>query len=219
MVKIGEDEWTVVGVVGNVRHSGLDVDVEPMIHLPLTQQPTHALSFIVRTSGEPLQLLPQLRQSVWSVDANVPITRVNTMASLVAKSGSDERYRTLLMMVFAVAAVVVATGGVFSVTAQGVERQTRELGIRIALGARAQKLIGMVLEESLVTAGLGTVTGLLFALWATRVLSRFLFNVAATDPLTYALAAVLLVGACIVASVLPARRASRVDPIEVLRAD
>jgi putative ABC transport system permease protein len=220
---IGENESTVVGIVGNVRHGGLGLDVEPMIHLPHSRYPSqglgYALSFVVRTVGDPLQLLPRLRQAVWSVDPDVPITRVNTMESLVAESSSDERYRTLLMMVFAIAAVIVATGGVFSVTAQGVERQTRDLGIRIALGARAERLLGMVLKGSLITAAVGTASGLLVALWATRVLSRFLFGVESSDPLTYGLVGALLIGVCLAASVLPARRASRVDPIEVLRTE
>ena len=162
-------------------------------------------------------MLPQLRQAVWSVDANVPVTRVSTMASLVAASGSDERFRTLLMMVFACTAVVVATGGVFSVTAQGVSRHTRELGIRLALGA--QGLLKMVLRGSLITALVGTTTGLLAALWVTRLLSNLVFAVKTSDPITYGLAAALLIGVCMMASVLPARRASNVDPAEVLRAE
>jgi putative ABC transport system permease protein len=222
-LRIGEDEWSVIGIVGNVRHGGLASDVEPMIHLPYGQHPTpglgHALSYVVRTVGEPLQLLPELRQAVWSVDPDVPITRVSTMESLVAESGSDERYRTMVMMVFAITAVVVATGGVFSVTAQGVERQARELGIRMALGARAERLVGTVLKGSLVTAVVGTVSGLLVALWSTRVLSRFLFGVESSDPFTYGLVGALLIGVCVGASALPARRASRVDPIEVLRTE
>jgi predicted permease len=216
-LELGNETWTVVGIVGNVRHAGLDVEVEPMAHLPQSQHPTHGLSFVARTSGDPSHVLPQLRQAVWSLDPNVPVTRVNTMANLVAESGSDERYRTLLMMVFAVAAVVVAAGGVFSVTAQGVARQTRELGIRLALGAREHSLSRMVLRGSLITAVMGTTTGLLAAFWVTRLLSKFLFAIGTSDPLTYGLAATLLVGVCMMASVLPARRASRVDPVEVLK--
>ncbi len=222
-LRIGETESTVVGIVGDVRHGGLSLDIEPMIHLPHSQHPSqgmgYALSYVVRTAGEPLQLLPQIQQAVWAVDPDVPITRINTMESLVAESGSDERYRTLLMMVFAFAAVVVATGGVFSVTAQGVQRQTRELGIRMALGARAEKVLGMVLKGSLVTAVIGVGSGLLVALWTTRVLSNFLFGVESSDPLTYVLVGLLLTGVCLWASMLPARRASRVDPIEVLRTE
>jgi putative ABC transport system permease protein len=222
-LNIGEGEATVVGIVGNVRHGGLDLEVEPMIHLPLSQYHSqgmgYALSYVVRTVGEPLRLLSQLRQAVWSVDPDVPITRVNTMESLVAESGSDERYRTLLMMVFAIAAVVVAIGGVFSVTTQGVERQTRELGIRMALGARSERLLRMVLKGSLVPSLVGIGSGLLAALCATRVLSRFLFGVESSDPLTYGLVGALLIGVCVTASILPARRASRVDPVEVLRAE
>jgi predicted permease len=218
-VELGNEEWTIVGIVGNVRHAGLDVEVEPMAFLPQSQHQTFELSFVARTSVEPSLLLPLLRQAVWSVDPNVPVTRMKTMASLVAESGSQERYRTLLMILFAVTAVVLAAGGVFGVAAQGVARQTRELGIRLALGARENSLLGMVLRGSMLMAVAGTTAGLLLAMWTSRFLSSFLFAIEASDPLTYGLAAMLLIAVCVVASLLPAKRASRVDPVEVLRAE
>ncbi len=218
-VELGNDTWTVVGIVGDVRHVGLGVDVEPMFHLPSYQHPTHGMSLVARTEGDPRRLLPQLRKAVWSVDANVPVTRVNTMTSLISESGSDERYRTLLMLVFSITAVVLATTGIFGVTAQGVANRTREMGIRMALGARENGLVGMVLRGSLFTTLVGTAIGLVAALWATRLLSQFLFAVETSDPLTYGTVALLLVMVCLVASYFPARRASRVDPVEVLRAE
>jgi predicted permease len=218
-VELGNDEWTIVGIVGNVMHAGLSVEVEPMAFLPQSQHQTFELSFVARTSLEPSQLLPQLRQAVWSVDPNVPVTRMKTMEALVNESGSQDRYRTLLMMLFAATAVVLAAVGVFGVTAQGVARHTRELGIRLALGARESNLLGMVLRGSLLTALTGTTVGLLLALWVGRLLSQFLFAIEASDPLTFGLAAALLIAVCTMASLLPAKRAGRVDPVEVLRAE
>lgn len=218
-VEFANDTWTVVGIVGDVRHGGLDAAVEPMFYLPSYQHPTHNMSFVARTQGDPRHLLPQLRQAVWSVDASVPVTRVTTMSSLISASGSDERYRTLLMLVFSIAAVILATTGIFGVTAQGVARRSREMGIRMALGAREKGLVGLVLRGSLFTALVGTALGLVAALWVTRLLVQFLFAIKPSDPLTYSLVALLLITVCLVASYVPARRISRVDPAEVLRVE
>jgi predicted lysophospholipase L1 biosynthesis ABC-type transport system permease subunit len=218
-LEIGPDTWTVVGIVGDVRHAGLDVDVEPMVHLPFYQQPAPGLSMVVRTEADPRLLLPEVRRAVWSVDANVPVTRVSTMTSLISESGSEERYRTLLMLVFSVAAAVLAATGIFGVTAQGVALRSREMGIRMALGARGTGLVGGAVKSTLLIAVTGTVAGLIVALWTSRLLSRFLYDIKPTDPITYVAVAALILMVCLLASYAPARRIASVDPVVVLRAE
>jgi putative ABC transport system permease protein len=218
-VELGGDTWTIVGIVGDVRHAGLDEEVAPMLYLPLYQHPTHAVSFVARINGDPQQMLSQLQREVWSIDANVPVTRARMMSALVSESSREDRYRALLMLVFSATATVLAAAGIFGVTAQGVTRQTREMGIRLALGAEQSGLVGMVLRGSLVTALLGAAVGLAAAFWTSRLLSQFLFGVEASDLVTYGSVALFLVAVCLAASFLPARRVTRVDPVEVLRVE
>jgi ABC-type antimicrobial peptide transport system permease subunit len=160
-----------------------------------------------------------MRNAVWSLDRDLAITQSGTMASLISRSASDERYRTLLMGVFGVLASVLAGVGVFGVTARAVALRTREMGIRMALGAREAGMVTAILGGSMVTSLLGITVGVFVALWVSRAVSGFLFDVEPSDPLTYALVAASLLILCLLASYLPARRITRVNPIDVLRTE
>jgi ABC-type antimicrobial peptide transport system permease subunit len=160
-----------------------------------------------------------MRSAVWSVDDALAITQSGTMESLISKSASDERYRTLLMGVFGFLAAVLAAVGVFGVTARAVSRRTREMGIRMALGQRESGIVANILRGTLVVGILGTVVGITAALWTSKAVSGLLFDVETSDPITYGTVACTLLGVCLLAGYIPARRITRVDPVEVLRAE
>ena len=210
--------WTIVGVVGDVLHTSLSSKGEPTIYVSFAQLPRRNLTLIARTSGDPAQALPALQQAVWSVDPDIPVTKPGTMSALVAESTAEARYRTLLILVFGAMAALLAAAGVFSVTARQVAQRNREMGIRMALGAKHISLVGDVLRESLLAGLAGTALGLAGALWLSQLLSRFIFEVETWDPVTYGLVALLLVLVCLTAGYLPARRIARVDPVRVLEA-
>ncbi len=210
---------TVVGIVSDVHRETLDTDPEPTFYVPFVQFSRGEVSFAARTKVAPDQAIPLMREAVWSVDEKIAITEAGTMASLIARSTSEERYRTLLMTVFGVMAAILAAVGIFGVTARAVAHKTREFGIRMALGARDRGLVRMVLRAGLVTVAAGIVLGLLGASWASALLHRFLFDVESSDPLTYGAVALLLVVVCLSASYLPARRITSVNPVNVLRSE
>lgn len=213
----GDGPWTIVGVVADVRHSTLSTEGEPTFYIPFTQVPRRDLNLVARTEGDPAQRLASLQEAIWSVDPEMPITEVSTMTELISRAGRDDRYRTVLILLFAVMAALLSAVGIFGVTARAVAQRTREMGIRMALGARAPSLVGDVLRRSFTLAASGTLVGLLSAWWASRLMSYFLFGIDARDPLTYGAVASLLFCVCLCASLVPAVRAARVAPMRVLR--
>ena len=215
--------FTVVGVIGDVLHESLHAEAQPTFYVPAAQtietRPITRFSFVMRHIGDPQTLIPPIRETVWSVDPGVPVTQVTSVSSLLAKSASNERFRTLLMAVFGVSAALLAGAGLYGVTARSVARRTRELGIKMALGATGRGLVGSTVRTGARTAALGIVLGLLASFIAARLLSGFLFGVEASDPLTYVCVAALVVVVCLAASYVPARRITKLDPAEVLRAE
>jgi predicted permease len=210
------DTLTVVGIAGDLRHESMDAEYLPTLYYPLALDPGSRLSFVVRTEGDPTPLLPQLRQAVWAVDGDAPVTRVGSLDSLISRSARNERFRTVLMMTFGLCATLLAGAGVFGVTSRVVAHRRRELGIRTALGARGEGLVRLALGATLRPSTVGFALGLLGALWVIRLLARFLFGVESWDPATYVSAAVILLGLTLLAGYLPARRAAQVDPVRVL---
>jgi len=210
------DTLTVVGIVGDVHHESMDAEVLPTLYRPLAQGNESVLSFVVRTSGDPEALLSQLRTPIWSVDSDAPIRRTASVVSLMAGSARDERFRTVLMMVFGVCAALLAGAGVYGVTARGVSRRAQEMGIRMALGARGGSLVGMIVVGGLTTGVIGIGLGLLGALGTSRFLTRYLFEVEGWDPLTYGAVAAATLVLSLAASFIPARRASGITPMRVL---
>jgi predicted permease len=211
------DTLTVVGIVGDVRHESMDAEVLPTLYMPFDQEPETRLSFVIRTAGDPESLFPALREAVATVDSDVPILRTTSIRSLMAYTARNERFRSVLMMVFGLCAALLAGAGVFGVTARGVARRNREMGIRMAMGAGGGGLIRMVLAGSLATGLAGIGLGLFGALGASRVLSQYLFGIQGWDLPTYGSVALATVVFTALASYVPARRASRIAPMEVLR--
>ena len=210
---------TVVGVVGDVQRKTLSAPPELDFYIPYSQLTRSGVSFAVRTTFDPTLAIGQMRDAVWSVDSELAIIRSGTMDSIISRSASDERFRTLLMGAFGLLAALLAAVGVFGVTARAVAQRTREMGIRMALGARESGVVAAILGGSVLTGLLGTAVGIFGALWASRLLSGFLFDIEPTDPVTYVVVVASLLTLCVLASFLPARRIARVDPVEVLRAE
>ena len=212
-------EWrTVVGVVGDVKFRSLSADVEPTVYAPFAQL-NQGMSFVVRTRDDPAALVPTIRAALTDVDRDVPIASLDIMSDLRARSYAEERYRTFLMVLFGVLATILAAVGMFGVTSRAVSRRTREVGIRMALGASATSVSGLIVAQTLAGVTVGVALGLLAALGATRLLTPFLYGVNSTDPLTYVAILALLGLVSIVASWIPARRAGRVAPATVLRSE
>lgn len=214
------EPWrTVVGVVGNVKHVGLQSPPTAEVFFPLPQQPQRAAALVVRTAGDPARIVPALRGAVSAVDSTLPIYGVATTAQLVDNALSQPRFSTFLLGLLALIALILAAVGVYGVMAYAVARQTKELGIRIALGAQPSDILRLVLGHGLRIAALGLALGMAAAFALTRYLATLLFDVRPGDPLTFILAASALAIVAFLACYLPTRRAVRVDPIAALRCE
>jgi predicted permease len=216
---------TVVGIVGDVRHLGLDAEPRPEIYLPHAQfpagtgTPLRTLRIVLGSEGEPAGLTAALRAAVAELDPDIPLADVQTMEEALGAWSSERRLTMLLVGSFAALALILGAVGVYGVMAHLVVRRHREIGIRIALGALPREILGLVLSQGLRLAGLGIAAGLLGALVSTRLLAGLLFGVEATDPATFVATAATLGAVAMVASLLPALRATRTDPITALRSD
>jgi hypothetical protein len=210
---------TVVGVVGDVRRHVLYEDTEPAFFIPFSQLPDETICFVARTRSRPRDVIPLMREAVRSVDGDLAVKNSTTVAALVAESARHERYRALLTTIFGALAALLAAAGVFGVTARSVALRTRELGVRMALGARGSRLVASTVSEVLQTALAGTVLGLTGAFWTSHLLAGFLFGVEPSDPTTFAAVAASIVAVCFLASYTAARRISRVNPVEVLNVE
>jgi putative ABC transport system permease protein len=207
----------IVGVIGDVRHLGYDRDADPAVYVPFAQQPIPLVSLAVRTAGDPAALAPALRAAVWAEDPEQPVAYLMPLDQLAGESLALRRLSALLAGGFAVVALGLAALGAYGVVAQVVGQATREIGVRLALGASASSVVGGVLREALSAAVLGTLAGLGVSLVVGRLLRGLLVGVAPLDPLTLALAAAALVVVAGLAAWLPARRAASIDPALVLR--
>jgi putative ABC transport system permease protein len=209
----------VVGMVRHTLHDGLDAEARVQVYLPVAQRSLPVLGLVVRTTGDPLASVPAMRAAVRSVDPDVPLSRINTMDALIEQTTGPRRFSMLLLGSFAAMAMVLASIGLFGVMSYMVTQRSRELGLRIALGADTRAVLGLVLGKGARLALLGVAIGLAASLAVTRVMATMLFHVSATDPITFAAISLLLIGVALVASYLPARRATKVDPIVALRAE
>jgi len=216
--------FTIVGVIGDVRHNGLNQPLTPEIYTLHEQElaakfanPSNSMSLAVRTSVEPSSLVGAIRHQVQELDHEQPIDGVATVEELLATSLSQSRFSTLLLGVFAGVALILAAVGLYGVMAYRVEQRTHEIGIRLALGAQSGDVLKLVVRQGLMLAIAGIAIGLGAALIITRVMTSLLYGVTATDPFTFAIIPVVLTGAALAASFIPARRAMKVDPMIALR--
>ena len=209
----------VVGVVGDVRHNGPQEEPRPELYVPYLQAPDRDMTIVVRTASDPASLAEVIRREVMAIDRGQPLTRVRTMQALVAQVMAKPRFSLILLGVFAGTAVLLALVGIYGVIAHSVGQRRREIGIRVALGARSGQVIAMVLRQWFRLVLAGVVIGLAAALALTRLMASLLYGVRPTDPLTFAAVAAVLVAMSLLASWVPAWRAMRVDPMIALRSE
>jgi predicted permease len=219
-----DGDWlTVVGVVGDIRQMGLDRNLQPMIYVPFPQERSEPfllrfVAFVARTST-PGSVAEGIRAEVRSAAPDVPIQSSVTMDEAVTASVSQPRFRMVLLGLFAMAATLIATCGLYGLMAYAVTQRRREIGVRMALGADRRDVLRLVLTRALRVVVAGLVVGLAGAAGVTRVLQRFLFGVTPTDPVAFALVTLLLLAVGLLAAWVPARRATRIDPWAALRAE
>lgn len=213
-----ESPWmTIIGVVGDVRHSSLTEPVRPEIYTSISNTSIPAMMVAVRASADPLSLVPAVRDVVWSIDKNTPISDVQTMGAKIGASLARPRLLVILLGGFAAIGVLLALVGVYGVVAYSVAQRRREIGIMVALGAGRSRVVRHVLGEGVRYASAGLAVGVPAALAGSTLLGTLLYGVRATDPRTYVSLAALIAAVVLAASYVPARRAARVDPIEALK--
>ena len=217
--KSGPLPHEIIGVVGDVRSAGLEEPVEGELYFPLAQNPSTIMCITLKTSVPPASLAGQLRAAVWSVDPQQPVTYVMPLRDLAAESLAFRRAGMILAGAFGGLALVLAAIGIYGVLSYSVSRRTREIGIRMALGATRGGVASGILREGLVMTAVGIAIGLTAALVLSRFMASVLFDVKPGDPLTYVAVAVILLGVAALSTLLPARRATGVDPLIALRAD
>lgn len=213
----GKTWTTVVGMVGDLRHEGLDRDVTKVIYVPYFQVPQIQTNLLLRTAGDPMQLQRPVSRAVYSIDPEQPLGTVQTLDELRRLSVASPRLTTILLGLFAGLALVIAAAGLGGVIAFTVNQQSREFGVRMALGARRWSVLWAVFKGAAALVGMGLLTGAIGAFFAGKVMSSLLFGIAANDVRTFLGVGVLLALVTALASYLPARRATQVDPVEVLR--
>jgi putative ABC transport system permease protein len=210
---------TVVGVVGHTKHEGLDAENRVQLYHPYHRLGFTGtnLAFAVRTAGDPNRIVPAVRAAIHSIDQDVPISNVATMDDNIAGSMGQRKFAMMLLGLFAVMAVVLASIGIYGVMSYSVTQRAHEIGIRMALGAARPSVLGMVMKQGLALVGAGVAIGVVGAFGLTRLIASQLFGVRPTDPTTFILVAVTLVGVAALATFVPAMRATKVDPVVALR--
>ena len=211
--------FEVVGVVGNTRKFGADREPPAEFYIPYGQSPPYFMNFLVRTRGNPAALIDAVRSRIWEVADSVAIEDLATMDQRLASSVAGPRFNMLIVGSFALLALVLATLGIYGVFAYSAAERTREIGVRIALGAGSADVFRLMLGQGLMLTALGLGLGLAASFAAHRVMSSLVYGVTTTDPLTFASVAMILGAVALLAAYVPARRATRVDPLVALRAD
>jgi predicted permease len=210
----------VIGVVGDVKEMGLREATEPQLYVPYAQAPhRNTMAVLVRTKTLPMSVVTSVRDVLRKQDPNLAISDVETLDRVVAQSVAQSRFLMMLLGTFATTALLLAAIGIFGVLSNAVAQRTREIGIRLALGAQGSQVRALVVRDAVLIAGLGIVLGIAASLQLMKAIAALLFELGPTDPLTFAGVAMLLLGVALAASYLPARSASRVDPVVALRAD
>jgi putative ABC transport system permease protein len=214
----GNPIWSeIVGVVGHVKQKGLEGESSAQYYYPQRQRPAPSVFLITRTEGDPSNLAASVRGAIQSVDRELPVFRVTTMEQLVSASVAQRRFAVILLGIFALVALVLATVGIYGVVSYSVAQRTNEIGVRMALGAKTMDVLGMVIRQGMSLVLAGVAIGLVGAFALTRVIRSMLFNVSAADPITYFSVPLLLAAAALLACLIPAFRAARVSPIVALR--
>ncbi len=229
--RLGPEDWgnpvlTVVGVVADVRQAGLTGDPSPRFFVPRAQATAiygglgiRYATLVVRAGSEPGATLRALRETVSALDPDLPVVRTGSMDEIVTRSQGDTRALGVLLSAFSILALILGAVGIYGLVAHSVTSRTREIGVRIALGARPGEVVGSVLGEGVLLAGVGVVLGVAGALAGARLLESLLYGVGVYDPVAYIAGPAILLGVAVLAALLPARRAARIDPVEAMRAE
>ncbi|HWQ33317.1 MAG TPA: ABC transporter permease [Blastocatellia bacterium] len=207
----------IVGVVRDIPHRGLDSAPKPDWYLPHAQSPARTMTLFVRTAADPAALSAAIRREVQAIDAAQPVTGISTLSQVIDSSVAPRRFQLLLLGVFAAVALLLSTTGIYGVMSYLVAQRTREVGLRLALGAQTRDVLKLMLRQGLTLALAGAALGLIGSIAVTRVMKSLLYGISATDPATFAVVTLLLVGVALAACWIPARRATRVDPVTALR--
>jgi putative ABC transport system permease protein len=207
----------IVGIVKDVKFRGLDQDVPPALYTTLSQMPFTGFSLLVRSVRQSQDMLPRIREQIWSLDRDLALTRFSTLEEQLSQTTAQPRFNMIILGLFSLVAILLAAVGIYGVMSYGVNQRTREIGVRISVGASKADVIRQVLSEGLKLSGAGILFGVAGALLATRALESLLFGVATLDPVTFTLVCVMSVLVGVAASLIPALRASRVDPVIALR--
>ncbi len=218
----------IVGVVADTKQMGLDSAAMPTVFVPIPQLPDRLMAivrtftpanFTIRAQGAPGGLANAVKREIAAVDATIAMTQVRSMEEIVGQAVASQRFNMLLVGLFAGLGLLLAGVGIYGVVSYSAAQRTSEIGIRIALGARAGDVIRLILKHGLALASIGVAIGLVASFALTRLMKGLLFGVSAADPLTFAAIALLLIGVALVACWLPARRATKVDPMIALRCE
>ena len=209
------EAWEIIGIVGDIRHRSLQAQPYATMYMPSQQSPR--MNLVIRTQGDPLSVVGGVRKEVNALDPDQPIAAVRPMTEWVALSVADARYRTTLLGLFAALAMILAATGIYGVMSYSVAQRTQEIGVRMALGARPLDVLKLVVRQGMILALIGIVIGLAGAFALTRVMSSLLFGVTGRDPITFGAVAALLIVVAFIACFVPARRATKVDPLVALR--
>jgi predicted permease len=207
---------TIVGIVGDVRDYGLDAPPRPTVYVDLFQRPRSAITLTILSDADTRSVTSAARRILHDLDPEIP-AKFGTFSQIYSASLGSRRFNVILIGFFGIVALLLATAGVFGVMAYSVSRRTREIGVRVALGASSSDVLRMILSQGLRTIFIGVAVGIIGSLALTRTVESLLFGVTATDPLTFAGVTLLLVGTALLACYVPARRAMRVDPMVALR--
>jgi predicted lysophospholipase L1 biosynthesis ABC-type transport system permease subunit len=219
-LRIGDGPWlTIVGVVPNVKNRKLDEEAWPYVYRPYNQWVRRQTMLAVRASVDPTALAASVRGEVAKLDPELPLFKVSTIQQAMDRSLITARLTNSLLAGFAATALLLALTGIYGVMSLNVANRRNEFGIRLALGAQSANVLRMILGQGLRLAIAGVVVGLLGAFALTRLLKGLLFGISASDPLTFAVIAIVLIGVALLACWIPARRATKVDPLEALRSE
>jgi putative ABC transport system permease protein len=215
VTSIGNQTFQIIGVVGDIRHRSLEDRPFDAMYFPTRD--TGRMNLVIRTQGDPLSIVGTVRKEVQALDPDQPIAAVKKMSDWVNESVAEPRYRTTLLGLFAALAMLLAATGIYGVMSYSVAQRTHEIGVRMALGARQRDVLKLVVRQGMLLTIVGVVLGLIGAFALTRVMASLLFEVTAKDPFTFAVVAALLIAVAFVACFIPARRATKVDPLVALR--
>ncbi len=208
-----------VGIVGDIKQYGVDKDTTSQTYEPFAQKPFNSLNVVLRTTGSPTALIGALRPAVYAVDKDQPIGTIRPLEEILAETIAKQRFAMTLLVVFSLVALVIASVGIYGVMSYSVVQRRGEIGIRMALGAQSRDVLRLILSRGGKLVGLGLLIGLCATLIASREMGSILFQTSAHDPFTLGAITLLLAAVALVACLLPAQRATKVNPLEALRAE